>query len=97
VKSKSVAAIIIAMSVSSLAAQNNQAVFDERIRPVLQKNCASCHTGAGASGGLNVATFDTLLTGGKHGTAIVPVMQSNPCSCNMCAGSSVRKCPWAAR
>lgn len=53
-------------------AQSNQAVFDQRIHPILEKNCAGCHTGPSASGGLNMATFDSVLAGGKHGAAIVP-------------------------
>jgi len=53
-------------------AQGNQAVFDQRIRPILEKNCAGCHAGSSPSGGLNMATLDLLLSGGKHGAAIVP-------------------------
>ncbi|HWB96540.1 MAG TPA: PSD1 and planctomycete cytochrome C domain-containing protein [Bryobacteraceae bacterium] len=55
-----------------IAQNNNQILFDQRIRPVLEKKCAACHSGGSPSAGLNMATFDSLLTGGKHGAAIVP-------------------------
>jgi hypothetical protein len=53
-------------------AQTNQAVFDRRVRPILDKNCAGCHASANPSGGLSMASLDSLLTGGKHGAAIAP-------------------------
>ncbi len=55
-----------------LMAQSNAAIFEQNIRPVLEKNCAACHGGAASSGGLNIATLASLLSGGKHGAAIVP-------------------------
>jgi mono/diheme cytochrome c family protein len=56
----------------SVVAQSNPAIFEQRIRPVLEKNCAVCHEGNTPSGSLNVATLGSLLSGGKHGAAIVP-------------------------
>jgi hypothetical protein len=50
----------------------NPDVFKQRVLPVLEKNCASCHMTANPAGGLSVASLDTLLSGGKHGPAIVP-------------------------
>jgi mono/diheme cytochrome c family protein len=63
---------LVFLCVISATAQDNQAVFKERLQPVLEKNCAVCHTATNASGGLNVASLDSLLSGGKHGAAIVP-------------------------
>src|SRR5277367_5327831 len=71
--SRSAVTVVFAfLCMGRLIAQSNQAVFDQRVRPILEKNCAGCHTGANASGGLNMATFDSVLAGGKHGGAIVP-------------------------
>jgi Protein of unknown function (DUF1553)/Protein of unknown function (DUF1549)/Planctomycete cytochrome C len=56
----------------SLRAQSNQAVFDQSIRPILEKNCAGCHASSSASGGLSMASLDLILAGGKHGAAITP-------------------------
>src|ERR1700753_323157 len=55
-----------------LTAQTNQEIFDQRIAPLLKKNCAPCHGAANASAGLSVASFDSVLTGGKHGPALTP-------------------------
>src|SRR5262245_19716530 len=45
--------------------------FETRIRPILSKNCYSCHTQS-AMGGLRVDSRESLLRGGKSGPAIVP-------------------------
>src|ERR1700722_18525393 len=66
------ATLFVLLCMRLLMAQGNQAIFDQRVRPILEKNCAGCHTGASASGGLNMATFDSVLAGGKHGAAVVP-------------------------
>ncbi|MBL8228736.1 MAG: PSD1 domain-containing protein [Bryobacterales bacterium] len=45
--------------------------FEEKVRPVLEENCAVCH-GATAASGLRVTSRDALLKGGSNGAAIVP-------------------------
>ncbi|MGH9664453.1 MAG: DUF1549 domain-containing protein, partial [Bryobacteraceae bacterium] len=45
--------------------------FEMRVRPVLVKNCYSCHTGS-QMGGLQLDTREHVLKGGKDGAAIVP-------------------------
>jgi hypothetical protein len=57
---------------SAALASDSQSVFKERIAPVLQANCASCHAGTKPQGDLSTTTYDALLKGGKHGPAIVP-------------------------
>jgi len=64
--------VFAALTVGALMAQTNPEIFEQRIRPVLQKNCAACHSGATPSSGLNIGTLDSLLAGGKRGPAIVP-------------------------
>jgi mono/diheme cytochrome c family protein len=63
---------LVFLYVIGAAAQDNQAIFKERLQPVLDKNCTACHAATNASGGLNVASVDSLLSGGKHGAAMVP-------------------------
>jgi len=58
------------------------AFFENKIRPVLVKECYSCHSAEtrsgiggmrkGGKGGLNLNTREGLLKGGDSGTAIVP-------------------------
>src|SRR3954465_4053449 len=62
-------------AVSTAAAQNIPAnspdFFETKIRPVLIKNCYSCHTTSQMSG-LRVDSLDAITKGGKRGPAIVP-------------------------
>ena len=47
--------------------------FEKKIRPVLAKNCYSCHAGSvQARGGLRTDTRVGLLIGGQTGPAVVP-------------------------
>ena len=55
-----------------LAAADNQAIFREKIAPILQSHCASCHSGTNPQNNLLVASFEDLLQGGKTGPAVVP-------------------------
>ncbi len=45
---------------------------DDRLLSLLKQECASCHSGAKAQGGLSVISMDDLKRGGKHGPAIEP-------------------------
>ena len=46
--------------------------FDDHVKPVFQKRCASCHNGGRQSGGLDVTNFTNLMQGGSSGTSIEP-------------------------
>src|SRR5215471_9280985 len=62
-------------AVSTAAAQgipaNSPDFFEAKIRPVLVKNCYSCHTSSQMSG-LRVDSQEAITKGGKRGPAIVP-------------------------
>jgi len=45
--------------------------FETKVRPLLAKNCYSCHT-RGASGGLRLDSREAVLKGGKDGVVVVP-------------------------
>src|SRR5262245_14472994 len=45
--------------------------FESRVRPVLAKNCLSCH-GSSKMGGLRIDSRDLLTKGGNDGPVIVP-------------------------
>lgn len=65
----------LVLSWNALGAEStssNSALFKERILPTLEKNCAACHAAGNPSGGLTVANFEAVLSGGKHGPAITP-------------------------
>lgn len=43
--------------------------FSGEVLPIFQANCSGCH---GNSGGLNLASYETLMAGGRRGAVIVP-------------------------
>ena len=45
--------------------------FTQKIEPILDDNCYSCHQES-ASGGLRLDTYDAILKGGKSGPILVP-------------------------
>ncbi len=63
---------LLSLPAGLLAADSNEAVFRDRILPVLQANCASCHGGASPAAALSMASLDSILQGGKHGAALEP-------------------------
>src|SRR5260370_35541597 len=65
------AVLVSTLPVAALYGANPD-VFKQRVLPVREKNCATCHMAANPAGGLSVASLDSLLSGGKHGPAIAP-------------------------
>ena len=55
---------------SAWGADSPAEFFELKVRPVLAKNCFSCHTQS-KMGGLEMASRESLLKGGKSGAAIV--------------------------
>ncbi len=51
---------------------SNEALFNEKIAPLLKANCAGCHGSASPAGGLSMASLSSVLGGGKHGPALEP-------------------------
>ena len=73
IRLKSATAVLVSpLPMAALYASTNPDVFKQRVLPVLEKHCATCHMVANPAGGLSVASFDALLSGGKHGPAIAP-------------------------
>ncbi len=63
---------LILLTAIACAAADDGAIFEDRLRPILAKNCAGCHAGKQIQGGLSVESFEALLRGGKRGPAIEP-------------------------
>ncbi len=62
---------LVALPIASASAGNEE-IFNDRIEPILSRNCASCHAGEKPAGDLAVADLSSLLAGGQHGPAIRP-------------------------
>jgi len=64
------------MQVAAAAAPAGDAAatefFEKEVRPLLVKECYSCHSGKLQQGGLRVDSREWLLKGGSRGTALVP-------------------------
>ena len=84
-------ALLCAASAISFAADSGDA-FEMRIRPVLAKNCLSCHSDA-KMGGLQLDSREHLLKGGKSGAAIVPGDPDKSLLVQAIRYSSTRKMP----
>jgi hypothetical protein len=50
----------------------NGSLYDQRLASVLKTTCSGCHSQANPSGGLNLATYESALAGGKHGPSLTP-------------------------
>ena len=48
------------------------ASFQDRVQPIVFKNCNGCHTFGGHAGELRMDSFATLMKGGGRGPAVVP-------------------------
>src|SRR6476646_346162 len=65
---------LVAPLVSSAADPDGVAFFEQKIRPVLVKECYSCHSADAKKlkGGLRLDSKAGLLAGGDSGPALVP-------------------------
>src|SRR5690348_8514704 len=65
--------VMTAISSGLLSAAVNDAIFEEKIRPILAANCQSCHSAKTKSSGFSVANVEGVLAGGsKNGPAVIP-------------------------
>jgi len=53
-------------------AEDNRAVFQMKLSPILQAHCASCHGSTNPQNEFSVSTYEALVRGGKHGHALTP-------------------------
>jgi WD40 repeat protein len=47
-------------------------LYDKDIEPILVNKCAFCHSGNVKESKLDLATYETMMKGGKRGAAVVP-------------------------
>lgn len=58
--------------VAAQDAASSPAFFTEKVKPIFEANCASCHLGTNHKGGLSLMTKASMLKGGMDGAVIVP-------------------------
>jgi cytochrome c len=66
---------LISLRLGNVSAQDDAArpeFYSQKVRPILQTNCGSCHLGTNHRGGLSLNTRESMLKGGHDGTILVP-------------------------
>jgi hypothetical protein len=48
-----------------------KASFERDLQPVLNRDCAGCHTSGGHAGGFRMDTFESFMAGGERGAPVV--------------------------
>ena len=68
------AALLFFFNLSVLKADEKLEFFKQRIEPVLEQRCYSCHSASADSikGGLRLDSKSTIRRGGENGPAVVP-------------------------
>lgn len=64
--------ILVLLSPLASGADESDAFFETRIRPVLAEKCLSCHGPAKQTSGLRLDSLAAMLAGGDSGPALVP-------------------------
>src|SRR5688500_12969418 len=64
--------ILSAILPLALYASDADQHFTERVRPLLESRCISCHGADKVKGGLRMDSRDALIKGGDSGPALVP-------------------------
>jgi hypothetical protein len=65
-------ALLVALSLTAGPATAEPTSYARQVRPFLAKYCVECHNSREAKGELSLETYASLITGGKHGTILVP-------------------------
>ena len=64
--------LLIALIASNSGFAAESVSFENDVRPVLNRYCVGCHTQEDPEGGYVMETYQQLMKGGEHGTAITP-------------------------
>ncbi|MBI5707249.1 MAG: DUF1553 domain-containing protein [Armatimonadetes bacterium] len=62
----------VGMGWAGASSQTQKQVTFSDVEPILKAHCSGCHAGSGASAGLDLSTFESLMKGGASGKAIAP-------------------------
>ncbi len=69
------AAMLAGSAITPVAAQDapgTAAYYSEKVRPIFEQRCGTCHLNGNFSGGLSLATKADTLQGGDGGVVVVP-------------------------
>ena len=64
---------LVAIAASAASGQQKEKVtFDDHVKPIFNRRCASCHNSGKRSGDLDVTNFTNFMQGGSSGAAVEP-------------------------
>lgn len=67
--------VSVTLAVLGAGCVKQEVSFTKEVRPILQKNCLSCHAPGGegyAASGFSAETYESVMKGTKLGSVIVP-------------------------
>ena len=89
--------IILALAARWLPAASPDAIFEQKIRPILTANCQACHSGKTKTSGFVVTDAESVIAGGnKHGRAVVPGDAANSPLVKILKGHLTPRMPFGA-
>ncbi len=68
-------------------------VFSREVLPILRQSCTSCHSGPSPASGYSMDTRGKLLSGGRHGAAVIPGKGTQSNLLRYCNGEIKPKMP----
>lgn len=68
--------VVTAAHPSGVSAHENVS-FKNEIQPILEQRCIKCHGGDFPTEGLNMDSYETLMSGSQNGPVIIPGDSSN--------------------
>jgi hypothetical protein len=79
---------------SAALASGAEVDYLREVKPILAKNCYSCHSGGKARGQLRLDTAASALKGGESGPAVVPgKSNASPLIDSLTGGGDLRRMP----
>jgi WD40 repeat protein len=68
----SIAAVLVYCKILEVRAMASTPSYSAEIAPILQKNCAGCHSSTEHKSGLILDSYNSLMKGGRHGQVVLP-------------------------
>jgi cytochrome c len=65
--------------------------FSQDVLPILQGKCSRCHGDSRQSGGLNLSSYTSMMTGGRTGASILPGDAANSLLVQMVSSGKMPK------
>jgi hypothetical protein len=85
-------AVLIPGTQAQAPVADPEASFQNRVQPIVFKNCNGCHTFGGHAGELRMDSLATLMKGGDRGPVVVPGHPESSCCWKHPEATRISKC-----